>query len=111
MDVSQALKDLNVASREELIEKLKALVIKACEVKDVRVEDVPTDVPFIGGPGPLKLDSLDAMEIAMELRYQFGVELKNASTAAKAMQSFDTLADFVIDAPKVNAKLLSKTKI
>jgi hypothetical protein len=41
------------------------------------------------------------MEIAMELRFQFGVELKNASTAAKAMQSFDTLADFVIEAPKV----------
>ncbi len=32
---------------------------------------------------------------------QFGVELKNASTAAKAMQSFDSLADFVIEAPKV----------
>jgi acyl carrier protein len=101
MDVEQAYKELNVASREELIFKLKALVIKACDVKDVKPEDVPTDVPFIGGPGPLKLDSLDAMEIAMELRYQFGVELKNASTAAKAMQSFDSLADFVISAPKV----------
>jgi acyl carrier protein len=101
MDLEQALKELNVASRDELIFKLKALVIKACEVKDVKPENVPTDVPFIGGPGPLKLDSLDAMEIAMELRYQFGVELKNASTAAQAMQSFDTLADFVINAPKV----------
>jgi acyl carrier protein len=101
MDVEQAYKELNVASRDDLIFKLKALVIKACDVKDVKPEDVPTDVPFIGGPGPLKLDSLDAMEIAMELRYQFGVELKNASTAAKTMQSFDTLADFVISAPKV----------
>ena len=101
MDVKEAFKDLNVASREGLIFKLKQLVIKACDVKDVKAEDVPTDVPFIGGPGPLKLDSLDAMEIAMELRFQFGVELKNASTAAKAMQSFDSLADFVISAPKV----------
>jgi acyl carrier protein len=101
MDVNEAFKELNVTSREELIFKLKQLVIKACDVKDVKAEDVLTDVPFIGGPGPLKLDSLDAMEIAMELRYQFGVELKNASTAAKAMQSFDTLADFVINAPKV----------
>ncbi|MGA2526107.1 MAG: acyl carrier protein [Smithellaceae bacterium] len=101
MDVSQALKELNVSSREELIFKLKELIIKACDVKDVKPEDIATAVPFIGGPGPLKLDSLDAMEIAMELRYQFGVELKNASTAAKAMQSFDTLADFVINAPKV----------
>jgi len=101
MDVNQGLKDLNVASREDLILKLKAMIIRACEIQDVRPEDVPTDVPFINGPGPLQLDSLDAMEIAMELRYQFGVELKNASTAAKAMQSFDTLADFVISAPKV----------
>jgi len=101
MDLEKAYQELNVSSREDLIFKLKELVIRACDVKDVRAEDVPTDVPFIGGPGPLKLDSLDAMEIAMELRYTFGVELKNASTAAQAMQSFDSLADYVINAPKV----------
>jgi len=101
VDVEKNLRDLNVSSREELIFKLKQMVISACEITDVKAEDVPTDVPFIGGPGPLLLDSLDAMEIAMEIRYQFGVELKNASTAAKAMQNFDTLADFIIDAPKV----------
>ena len=101
MDVTQKLKDLNVSSREELIYKLKELVIRACEITDVRPEDGPTDVPVIGGPGPLLLDSLDAMEIAMEIRFQFGVELKNASTAAKAMQNFDTLADFIIEAPRV----------
>jgi acyl carrier protein len=101
MDVNQEWKDLNVSSREDLIFKLKELIIQACDVKDVRPEDVPTDVPFINGSGPLQLDSLDAMEIAMELRFRFGVELRNASTAAKAMQSFDTLADFIISAPKV----------
>ncbi|HNZ64508.1 MAG TPA: hypothetical protein PKJ10_01615 [Smithella sp.] len=101
MDVSQRLKELNVSSREDLIFKLKELVIRACEITDVRPEDVPTDIPFIGGPGPLILDSLDAMEIAMEIRFQFGVELKNASTAAKAMQNFNTLADFMMEAPKV----------
>ena len=101
MDVENNLKALNVSSKEELIFKLKELIIRACEITDVKPEDVPTDVPSIGGPGPLILDSLDAMEIAMEIRYVFGVELKNASTAAKAMQSFDTLADFIISAPKV----------
>jgi len=101
MDVNENLAALNVSSRDELIFRLKELIIRACEVPDVRPEDVPTDVPFIGGFGPLILDSLDAMEIAMEIRHVFGVELKNASTAAKAMQSFDTLADFIISAPKV----------
>jgi acyl carrier protein len=76
MDLEKAYQELNVSSREDLIFKLKELVIRACEVKNVKAEDVPTDVPFIGGPGPLKLDSLDAMEIAMELRFTFGVELK-----------------------------------
>lgn len=101
MDVEKSLRDLNVSSREDLIFRLKQMVITACEITDVKAEDVPTDVPFIGGPGPLLLDSLDAMEIAMEIRYQFGVELKNASTAAKAMKDFNTLADFIIEAPKV----------
>jgi acyl carrier protein len=101
VDVEKSLRDLNVSSREDLIFRLKQMVITACEITDVKAEDVPTDVPFIGGPGPLLLDSLDAMEIAMEIRYQFGVELKNASTAAKAMKDFNTLADFIIEAPKV----------
>lgn len=101
MDVNKNLKELNVSSKEELIQKIKEMIVRACEIKDVKPEDIPTDVPFIGGPGPLKLDSLDAMEIAMEIRYEFGVELRNASTAAKAMQSFDSLADFIIEAPKV----------
>jgi acyl carrier protein len=101
VDVNKNLRDLNVSSKEELIQKIKEMIIRACEIKDVKPEDVPTDVPFIGGPGPLKLDSLDAIEIAMAIRYEFGVELRNASTAAKAMQSFDSLADFIIEAPKV----------
>jgi acyl carrier protein len=101
VDVSQAFKELNVSSRDELIHNIKKMIIEVCDVKDVKPEDVPTDVPFIGGPGPLKLDSLDAIEIAMAIRYEFGVELRNASTAAKAMQSFDSLADFIMQAPKV----------
>lgn len=101
MDVNKSLKELTVSSREELIFRLKELIIMVCEITDVKPEDIPTDVPFIGGPGPLKLDSLDAIEIAMGIKYQFGVELKNASTAAKAMQSFDSLADFIIEALKV----------
>jgi acyl carrier protein len=101
VDVNRNLKELNVSSKEELIQKIKEMIIRACEIKDVKPEDVPTDVPFIGGPGPLILDSLDAIEIAMAIRYEFGVELRNASTAAKAMQSFDSLADFIIEAPKV----------
>jgi acyl carrier protein len=101
VDVNKNLKELNVSSKEELIQKIKEMIVRTCEIKDVKPEDIPTDVPFIGGPGPLKLDSLDAIEIAMAIRYEFGVELKNASTAAKAMQSFDSLADFIIEAPKV----------
>ena len=101
MDVNKNLKELNVSSKEELIQKIKEMIVRTCEIKNVKPEDIPTDVPFIGGPGPLKLDSLDAIEIAMGIRYEFGVELKNASTAAKAMQSFDSLADFIIEAPKV----------
>jgi acyl carrier protein len=101
VDVNKNLEALNVSSKEELIQKIKEMIVRACEIKNVKPEDIPTGVPFIGGPGPLKLDSLDAIEIAMAIRYEFGVELRNASTAAKAMQSFDTLADFIIEAPKV----------
>ena len=46
MDLEQAYKELNVTSRDDLIFKLKELVIRACDVKDVKAEDVPTKVPL-----------------------------------------------------------------
>ena len=49
MDVDQALKELNMSSREELIFKLKELLIKACDVKDVAPEDIPTAGILPGG--------------------------------------------------------------
>ena len=36
MDVNQKLKELNVSSKEELIFKLKELIIMACEITDVK---------------------------------------------------------------------------
>ena len=47
MDLNQKLKELNVSSRDELIFKIKEMIIRACEITDVKPEDVPTDVPFI----------------------------------------------------------------
>ena len=80
MDVNESFKELNVASRDELIFKLKELVIKACEVKDVKAEDVPTDVPvaldlaYVGSTEIRPITVSDNIELAFySLSKPFGI--------------------------------------
>jgi acyl carrier protein len=75
--------------------QLKEMVLRACHVQEVSVDEIPDDDALINGPGPLLLDSLDALEIAVALHRDFGVELDDV-TAASALRSIQSLADFVI---------------
>ncbi len=79
----------------DLKRRLKEMVLRACHVPDVGVDEIPDDDPLIGGSGPLLLDSLDALEIAVALHRDFGVELDDV-TAASALRSIQSLAEFVI---------------
>lgn len=93
--VGYEMTDPGVDDGRLLRRRLKELIVEACQVRGVEPEEVPDDAPLINGPGPLELDSLDALEIAMALRREFGIEIENVGAAAEAFQSVSTLADFV----------------
>ena len=82
--------------REALKRDLKLLVVTECE-KDVEASEIDDDDVLIGGP--LALDSLDALQICMEVKNRYGVRIEGGPDARRALQSIATLADTILSCP------------
>lgn len=77
----------------DLKRKLKELLIERLKFEDMTPDDIPDDQPlFAGGLG---LDSIDALEIVVMLESEFGIKVKNETSARDSFKSISTLADFV----------------
>jgi acyl carrier protein len=77
----------------ELKSKLKAMIIEQLQLEDVTLDEIDDDAPLFGEG--LELDSLDAVELVVQLQVHFGVEIKNIEEGRPALQSINTLAQFV----------------
>jgi acyl carrier protein len=77
----------------DLKRKLKELLIERLKFEDMTPDDIGDDDPlFAGGLG---LDSIDALEIVVMLESEFGIKVKNESSARDSFKSIATLAEFV----------------
>ena len=77
----------------DLRRKLKDLLIDRLKFEDLSADDIGDDEPlFAGGLG---LDSIDALEIVVMLESEFGIRVKNETSARDHFKSIATLADFV----------------
>ncbi len=77
-----------------LEKELKNLIIEACNVPDAP-EDFPDDAPLIGPESPLGLDSLDAVELVVEVQKKYNVRIGAEDTSREVLQSVETLAAFI----------------
>jgi acyl carrier protein len=82
------LSDLN-----DLKLRLKELLIERLKFEDMTPEDIGDDEPlFAGGLG---LDSIDALEIVVMLESEFGLKVKNESSAREYFKSISSLARLI----------------
>jgi len=73
--------------------KLKELLIERLKFEDMTPDDIGDDDPlFEGGLG---LDSIDALEIVVMLETEFGLKIKNESSAREYFRSISTLAQLI----------------
>ena len=76
-----------------LNEKLKIIIIEELNLEDVTPEDIEDDAPLFGEG--LGLDSLDAVELVVQVQKYFGVEIKDMEEGRVAFQSINSLSNFI----------------
>lgn len=77
----------------ELKERLKELLIDRLNFEDMSPADIGDDEPLFGEG--LGLDSIDALEIVVMLESEFGIKVRNESSAREYFRSISSLAEFV----------------
>lgn len=74
--------------------RLKSMIIELCD-KDVTLQDIKDDEPLFGSDAPLELDSMDALQISMEINKQYGLNTTDSKQLRKIMTNINTLADYI----------------
>lgn len=74
-------------------EALKKMIIKELHLEDLTPEDIDEDAPLFGeGVG---LDSLDAVELVVQIQRHYGVEIRDMEEGRQAFQNINTLAEYI----------------
>jgi acyl carrier protein len=76
-----------------LNKKLKTIIIEELNLEDVKPEDIDDDAPLFGEG--LGLDSLDAVELVVQVQRHFEVEIKDIEEGRMAFQSINCLRHFI----------------
>jgi acyl carrier protein len=78
---------------DALNEEIKQAIVRSLRLP-MKPEDIGDAVPLFGPTG-LGLDSIDVLELVLELERSFGVTIENQDTGMKVLQSVDAIAQFV----------------
>ncbi|MGL6259500.1 phosphopantetheine-binding protein [Vibrio sp. WXL103] len=68
---------------EALENKIKQLIINALNLEDLTVADIESDEPLFGDEGGLNLDSIDALELGLAIKQEFGVVINGDDPQAR----------------------------
>ena len=78
---------------DDLNTLLKALIIEALMFEDMVPSDIADDAPLIGEG--LGLDSVDALELALEIERAFGVTLPQNEETRAVFKSVNSLSAYI----------------
>jgi acyl carrier protein len=84
-----------VEPTNNLIEKIKQLIITRLKLVDMTPEMIENNAPLFGEG--LGLDSIDALELVLGLEKEFGVIIPDAEVGKKVFQSVRTMAQYVLE--------------
>jgi acyl carrier protein len=80
---------------DELITKVKQLIIDSLRIEEMTPDDIETDAPLFGEG--LGLDSIDALQLVVAMEKDFGVIVPDAETGAVVFQSVRSMARYIAE--------------
>jgi acyl carrier protein len=80
-------------STEEALESQVKTAIVRCLRMPIRPEEITSDMPLFGGG--LGLDSIDALEIVLELQRSFDVVVSDEQVGQRVLRSVQTIVEFI----------------
>ena len=84
-----------VEPTNNLIEKIKQLIIARLKLVDMTPDMIENNAPLFGEG--LGLDSIDALELVLGLEKEFGIIIPDAEVGKKVFQSVKTMAQYVLE--------------
>ena len=82
-------------SEPDLRTRIKEMLVKNLMLQTTAAE-IADDLPLFGAQG-LGLDSIDALELVVSMEKTFGVGVPNSEIASKALQSVNTIHDYILE--------------
>lgn len=81
---------------EETDQKVKEIIVSSLDLEDVSPSDIDTEAPLFGEG--LGLDSIDALELGMAIKREFGISFsKDPAENKRVFRSVRTLAAHIME--------------
>jgi acyl carrier protein len=77
---------------DELKTQIKQAIVRSLKLP-IQPEEIENAAPLFGAG--LGLDSIDALELVLELERSFGVVIGDEQTGGQVLRSVDSIAEFV----------------
>ena len=81
-----------MSDAEALKAELKTAIVRALRLP-MSPDEIGNDMPLFGDG--LGLDSIDVLELVLELERSFDVQIRDEETGSEVLRSIDTIATFV----------------
>ncbi|WP_340679988.1 phosphopantetheine-binding protein [Paraglaciecola sp.] len=81
---------------EQLKTKLKQLIVVECDKEDdMTWQDIQDDEPLFGSKSNVGLDSLDALQLALVLKENFGIKVEGSKESRKHLHSINSIVEHI----------------
>jgi acyl carrier protein len=72
--------------------EIKQAIVRSLRLP-IKADEIADDIPLFGEG--LGLDSIDVLELVLELERSFGVSITDEATGARVLRTVTTIAEFV----------------